>query len=127
AAGAGGLASRRVPTARLAVLRAQRHSTPSVLQVAAAFDAGARSTDSTLYRARLRMELAARSTGVRLTVVSLSLRTVVYKGLVTPDALDTFYPDLADERFVSPFVVFHQRYSTNTSADWALAQAFRLL
>src|SRR5204862_642607 len=94
---------------------------------AAAFDAGARRTDAALYRARLRMEHAARRAGVRLTVVSLSLRTVVYKGLVTPDTLDTFYPDLADQRFVSPFVVFHQRYSTNTSADWALAQPFRLL
>src|SRR5204863_9741023 len=42
-----------------------------------------------------------------------------------PDALDTFYPDLADARFVSNFIVFHQRFSTNTSADWSLAQPFR--
>jgi glutamate synthase (ferredoxin) len=126
-AGATDIAWRHVPTSRLAVLRAQRHSTPLVLQVAAAFDAGVRTADASLYRARLRVERAAAAAGVRLTIVSLSTRTIVYKGLVTPDALAAFYPDLADERFVSPFVVFHQRYSTNTSADWALAQPFRLL
>ncbi len=52
---------------------------------------------------------------------------MVHKALVTPDALDRFYPDLADARFISPFITFHQRFSTNTSADWALAQPFRTL
>src|SRR4029079_19170957 len=64
---------------------------------------------------------------LRLTVVSLSTRTVVYKALVTPDALDRFYPDLRRPEFASPFITFHQRFSTNTSADWALAQPFRTL
>jgi glutamate synthase (ferredoxin) len=58
---------------------------------------------------------------------SLSSRTVVYKGLLTPEQLPAFYPDLADPCFVSPFAVFHQRYSTNTRPSWSLAQPFRFV
>jgi glutamate synthase domain-containing protein 2/glutamate synthase domain-containing protein 1/glutamate synthase domain-containing protein 3 len=126
-AGARSIDWRIVPVERAAVLRAQRDTTPKVLQVLAGFDDGRPTADAALYRARLRIERAARAAGVRLTVVSLSTRTLVHKALVTPDALDRFYPDLADERFVSPFITFHQRFSTNTSADWALAQPFRTL
>ena len=124
-AGARSIDWRIVPIDRGAVLRAQRDTTPTVLQVAAGFDEGRQAADAALYRARLRIERIARSAGVRLTIVSLSTRTVVHKALVTPDALDQFYPDLADERFISPFITFHQRFSTNASADWALAQPFR--
>ena len=126
-AGARSVDWRIVPTDRAAVLRAQRDTTPKVLQVVAGFDEGRQSVDAALYRARLRIERLARGAGVRLTIVSLSTRTVVHKALVTPDALDRFFPDLADERFISPFITFHQRFSTNTSADWALAQPFRTL
>ena len=38
-----------------------------------------------------------------------------------------FYPDLMDERFESAFVIYHQRYSTNTFTQWSLAQPFRML
>jgi glutamate synthase domain-containing protein 2/glutamate synthase domain-containing protein 1/glutamate synthase domain-containing protein 3 len=58
---------------------------------------------------------------------SLSSRTVVYKGLLTPDQLAAFYPDLADPRFEASFAVFHQRYSTNTQPSWSLAQPFRFV
>src|SRR5271170_7653659 len=57
---------------------------------------------------------------------SLSSRTVVYKGLLVPWQLAEFYPDLADPEFTAPFAIFHQRYSTNTSPSWQLAQPFRL-
>jgi len=58
---------------------------------------------------------------------SLSSRTVVYKGLVTPEQLPAFYADLADPRFETSFALFHQRYSTNTQPSWALAQPFRFV
>src|SRR6202522_1721816 len=57
---------------------------------------------------------------------SLSSAVVVYKGLLTPVQLRAFYPDLADPEFTAAFAVFHQRYSTNTSPSWQLAQPFRL-
>lgn len=58
---------------------------------------------------------------------SLSCRTVVYKGLLTPFQLPAFYSDLRDPDFESPFAVFHQRYSTNTQPSWSLAQPFRFV
>ena len=58
-------------------------------------------------------------------IASLSCRTVVYKGMMTADQLERFYPDLADARAVSPFAIVHQRYSTNTFPAWHLAHPFR--
>jgi glutamate synthase (NADPH) large chain len=58
---------------------------------------------------------------------SLSCRTLIYKGLFLAESLSVFYPDLLDERFVSRFAIYHQRYSTNTFPQWWLAQPFRTL
>ncbi len=60
-------------------------------------------------------------------VVSLSPDVLGYKGLMMPEALPAFYPDLADPRFTSGICVFHQRFSTNTWPKWKLAQPFRYL
>ncbi|MDR1050655.1 MAG: hypothetical protein LBP95_06170 [Deltaproteobacteria bacterium] len=58
---------------------------------------------------------------------SLSCRTVVYKGMMMASQVAGFYPDLLDEKFISPLAVVHQRYSTNTFPSWRLAQPFRNL
>jgi len=60
-------------------------------------------------------------------ICSLSSRSVIYKGMFLAEALSEFYPDLMDERFISRFAIFHQRYSTNTFPSWDLAQPFRML
>ncbi|MDP8223136.1 MAG: glutamate synthase large subunit [Candidatus Lernaella stagnicola] len=60
-------------------------------------------------------------------VVSLSSRTVVYKGLLVGTGLMGFYRDLRDPLLASPYALVHQRYSTNTLPTWALAQPFRIL
>jgi len=60
-------------------------------------------------------------------IPSLSCRTIVYKGLLMPDQVEDFYPDLLDEMLESAFVIVHQRYSTNTFPSWPLAQPFRYL
>ena len=57
----------------------------------------------------------------------LSSRTIVYKGMLIAPYLAQFYPDLVDEDVESAFCLFHQRFSTNTSPDWTLAQPFRVL
>jgi glutamate synthase (NADPH) large chain len=59
--------------------------------------------------------------------MSLSSRTMVYKGMVTTLQLEPFYPDLSDERFASKLAIVHSRYSTNTFPSWPLAQPFRML
>lgn len=58
---------------------------------------------------------------------SCSFRTIVYKGLAAADRLGDFYADLSDERMVADFVIFHQRFSTNTLPTWERAQPFRML
>ncbi len=60
-------------------------------------------------------------------ICSLSCRSVIYKGMFLAEQLSVFYPDLMDERFVSSFAIYHQRYSTNTFPTWRLAQPFRML
>ncbi|MFP4522034.1 MAG: glutamate synthase central domain-containing protein, partial [Fibrobacterota bacterium] len=60
-------------------------------------------------------------------IVSLSSRTVVYKGMLTGTQLPDFYEDLQNPLFRSPFSLVHQRYSTNTMPTWSLAQPFRYL
>jgi glutamate synthase domain-containing protein 2/glutamate synthase domain-containing protein 1/glutamate synthase domain-containing protein 3 len=61
----------------------------------------------------------------RCYICSLSSRTVVYKGLLTPWQFPQFYKDLRDSSFKTTFAIFHQRYSTNTQPSWDLAQPFR--
>jgi glutamate synthase (NADPH/NADH) large chain len=58
---------------------------------------------------------------------SLSATTIVYKGMVMPQHLAEFYPDLADPRLESSVAVFHQRFSTNTLPQWRLAHPYRYL
>jgi glutamate synthase (ferredoxin) len=58
-------------------------------------------------------------------ICSLSSRTIVYKGLLTPWQFPRFYEDLRNPDFTAQFAVFHQRYSTNTEPSWQLAQPFR--
>ncbi|MFN3075273.1 MAG: glutamate synthase large subunit [Alphaproteobacteria bacterium] len=58
---------------------------------------------------------------------SLSSRTMVYKGMIMSSKIDTYFPDLADERMVSAIALVHQRFSTNTFPSWDLAQPFRYL
>ncbi|ROS01949.1 glutamate synthase (NADPH/NADH) large chain [Sinobacterium caligoides] len=60
-------------------------------------------------------------------ICSLCSTVLSYKGLVMPVDLSNFYLDLADERFETSIVVFHQRFSTNTLPRWPLAQPFRYL
>lgn len=60
-------------------------------------------------------------------VVSLSSKTIVYKGLLTGTQLPQFYPDLQQKELRSAFALVHQRFSTNTLPSWNLAQPFRYL
>lgn len=60
-------------------------------------------------------------------ICSLSMRTMVYKGLILGNKLDEFYPDLQDEELKTSMAVVHERYSTNTFPSWKLAQPFRFL
>lgn len=58
---------------------------------------------------------------------TLSARTLAYKGMLTTDQLDQFYPDLLDERMASALAVVHSRFSTNTFPSWPLSHPFRFI
>src|SRR3546814_15069535 len=69
-----------------------------------------------LFKARRRAEkLLAAEGDDEFYVTHLSCRVLVYKGLVMPEYLASFYPDLADPQLESSMCVFHQRFSTNTT------------
>ena len=81
-----------------------------------------------LYVMRRRIEKAVAAEAIKdFYICSLSCRSVIYKGMFLAEQLTAFYPDLLDERFVSNFALYHQRYSTNTFPNWWLAQPFRVL
>ncbi|MGJ8693804.1 MAG: glutamate synthase large subunit [Thalassotalea sp.] len=84
-----------------------------------------RDLERRLYMARRRAE--KRISDEWFYVASLSCTVNIYKGLVMPVDLPNFYLDLADIRLQSAICVFHQRFSTNTSPQWHLAQPFRYL
>ena len=81
-----------------------------------------------LYVIRRRIEKAVSERAIHdCYVCSLSCRSIIYKGLFKAEQLAEFYPDLKDDRFVSNYIIFHQRFSTNTDPAWNLAQPFRVL
>jgi glutamate synthase (NADPH/NADH) large chain len=80
-----------------------------------------------LYMARRRSEKVLEQADPAFYVPSLSASTIVYKGMVMPQHLVEFYPDLADPRMEASVAVFHQRFSTNTLPQWRLAHPYRYL
>ncbi|MCY3607507.1 MAG: glutamate synthase large subunit [Acidimicrobiaceae bacterium] len=83
-----------------------------------------------LFIARKQLSNAVRTFGPdcdSFYVVSMSSRTICYKGMMLPDALGPYYLDLQDPRTASALALVHQRFSTNTFPSWQLAQPFRML
>jgi len=72
------------------------------------------------FRKRLEHELS-------IYFPSLSSRTIVYKGMLTTGQLEEFFPDLSDQRVVSPLALVHSRFSTNTFPSWPLAHPYRYI
>ena len=81
-----------------------------------------------LFVVRKKIEKLARKYQLKdFYICSFSSRSIVYKGMFLAESLADFYPDLNNKKFTSRFVIFHQRYSTNTFPSWDLAQPFRTL
>ena len=79
-----------------------------------------------LFRARRRAETALVA-DAQFYVVTLSAQVIGYKAMAAPGRLRDVYADLRHPALASDAVVFHQRFSTNTTPQWRLAQPFRLL
>ena len=79
-----------------------------------------------IYEIRKRIEKKAFEASLNnFYICSISSKSIIYKGLYLAEAISDFYLDLKDERFISRYAIFHQRFSTNTAPSWSLAQPFR--
>ena len=82
-----------------------------------------------LYVVRNRISRAIQESAIKgkehVYISSLSCNTIVYKGMLLPDQVSKFYPDLADPTFVSALALVHSRFSTNTFPTWSLAHPYR--
>ena len=79
--------------------------------------------DRRLYVVRREFEQSTTET----YVVSLSSRTIVYKGMFLVGQLRTFFTDLQDERYQSSIALVHSRFSTNTEPSWQRAHPYRFI
>lgn len=99
-----------------------RGAMPIIEQVFLAGEMRGLELERALFRLRKRSE---REIGIYHP--SLSMRTIVYKGMVTTLQLEPFYPDLSDKDFESKLALVHSRFSTNTFPSWPLAHPFRFI
>ncbi len=65
--------------------------------------------------------------GYQFYLPSFSTSTLIYKGLLIPEDIRNYYSDLSEEDVVTRLALVHQRFSTNTSPTWDLAQPFRYM
>ena len=126
------LAWRRVPTNAKAIGWLARESEPHVYQAFIAQADGPQLSgdafERKLFITRKRTEQEARNQRLeRFYPVSISSRTICYKGLLLAPQIFDYYPDLGDSDFQSAVAIIHQRFSTNTFPTWERAQPFRYL
>jgi glutamate synthase (ferredoxin) len=84
-----------------------------------------------LYVIRRQAEIAMRygnmPGGAYFYIPSLSYKTLIYKGMLTPRQLETYYPDLRDPLLETALALIHSRFSTNTFPSWERAHPYRYL
>ncbi|MFN8490489.1 MAG: glutamate synthase large subunit [Caldilineaceae bacterium] len=84
-----------------------------------------------LYVIRKRAELTIRYTehshSDRFYIASLSSRTIVYKGMLLAEQVETYFPDLIDPDMECAIAVVHSRFSTNTFPSWERAHPYRYI
>ncbi|VTS10981.1 glutamate synthase : Glutamate synthase (NADH) large subunit OS=Chthonomonas calidirosea (strain DSM 23976 / ICMP 18418 / T49) GN=CCALI_01654 PE=4 SV=1: GATase_2: Glu_syn_central [Gemmata obscuriglobus UQM 2246] len=122
---------RPVPVVSAAIGWLARTTEPVMEQLLVGRGAGtpADAFERKLYVIRRRAEhwAATHPAGAGFAITSCSARTIVYKGMLKPDQLEAYFPDLADPGAESALALVHSRYSTNTSPQWALAHPFNVL
>ena len=84
-----------------------------------------------LYVIRRRAEQAIRYSGLaggdQFYICSMSFKTLVYKGMLTPTQVRSFFPDLSEPEVESAMAMVHSRFSTNTFPSWDRAHPYRFL
>ena len=116
------------PFFRQAFVAAQVQEAPGVPKVL-----GQDAFERKLYVIRKRVEHAVNELAISdaskklFYPVSLSSRTLIYKGMLTAGQIEPMFPDLMDVDMVSALALVHQRFSTNTFPSWPLAHPYRFI
>ena len=98
---------------------------PDIKQLFVTAQDGSEVSEQTLYIVRKEMERLI--SDPEFYVVSLSAKTIIYKGMLSSTQVRTYFLDLEQPYFTSGMAVVHSRFSTNTFPRWSLTQPFRLL
>src|SRR5216683_1718690 len=125
---------RRVPTDDSPVGPSARAAEPAIEQVFIGRGAGisdAQAFERKLYVVRKRVEHAIRRSDIPgrgdFYLPSLSANTLIYKGMLSADQIETMFPDIVDPLVESALALVHQRFSTNTFPSWPLAHPYRYI
>ena len=122
---------RNVPTCPEILGEAALANEPDIKQVFITGFTETETADRKLYLIRKRIKNKVRLSSIPAKddfyVVSLSTKSIIYKGMLSSLQLRNYYPDLTNSYFTSGLALVHSRFSTNTFPTWGLAQPFRLL
>ncbi|WP_455960787.1 glutamate synthase large subunit [Bacteroides bouchesdurhonensis] len=122
---------RNVPTCPEILGESALANEPDIKQVFITGFTETETADRKLYLIRKRIENKIRLSTIpgkdNFYVVSLSTKSIIYKGMLSSLQLRSYFPDLTNTYFTSGLALVHSRFSTNTFPTWGLAQPFRLL
>lgn len=125
------ITTRKVPVNREVLGEIARENEPCIKQVFITGDNEQDDLERKLYVVRKMTEKKVRQSAIEgkkyFYIASLSTRTMIFKGMFTPQQLAGYYADFQDQLFESAISVVHSRFSTNTFPTWDLAQPFRYL
>ena len=125
------MAVRDVPTNNSQLGEVARSAEPDIKQIFVSDEETNDPIEIRLYLLRKDVEKKIAASDIagadRFYIVSLSSRTIIYKGMLSSLQLRYYYPDLMNPRFTTAMALVHSRFSTNTFPTWSLAQPFRML
>ena len=74
-----------------------------------------------------RIRFSGTKTGKYFYILSLSYKTIVYKGMLMSEQVESFFPELMDPAVESGLALVHSRFSTNTFPSWGRAHPYRYI
>ncbi len=132
AEGARFLGWRIVPTDNSSLGKTAREEEPAVRMAFVSRPAAAKTPldfERRLFVMRRRISNAIRFGGMLggsyFYIPSFSARTLIYKGMLMPEQVGLYYPDLGDPRMESALALVHSRFSTNTFPSWERSHPYR--
>ncbi len=116
---------RSVPVNSEILGKSAQETEPAIKQIFITGSTDVENLERTLYIIRKKIE--KRISHKDFYIVSLSSKSIVYKGMLSSVQVREYFQDLTQPYFTSGMAIVHSRFSTNTFPTWSLAQPFRLL